>query len=117
MLLLFLTSHTFKNHRKSSPNGRTFVTFSKVALNCNPNFYKNVTHKVKQAKTLCLSMREALLTQTYPHLGIYSSIHACVVRKQSACAYSKPSSIHAVVTLFSTNMLTNLQFIKDKTST
>ena len=29
---------TFRNHRKSSPTGLTLVTFSNVALNCNPNF-------------------------------------------------------------------------------
>lgn len=34
------THITFKYQRKSSPTGLTFVTFSKVALNCNPNFYR-----------------------------------------------------------------------------
>lgn len=56
---------TMKYHRKSSPSGRRFVTFSRLALNCKPIRWKGRETSVKTPRLLTI-----MLNRTYTELTI-----------------------------------------------
>lgn len=67
---------TFRYHLKSSPYGRTLVTFSRVALNCSPNFChackKRKRDKEPPVVHVYMYMLHCLVccSDTYHHVGV-----------------------------------------------